>query len=150
MRKPRRNGHGRQSSRSPWALKHRTASHAKVTWCRRWCGRRQQHPEAWLDLLEQAGVPAGPINTILQMHDDPQALAREMVLTQSHPDAGPVRTLGLPVKFSQTPGGPKQPASRYAEHTRSILHDVGYTDEEISTLIQSGVTVANEQPPEKP
>jgi crotonobetainyl-CoA:carnitine CoA-transferase CaiB-like acyl-CoA transferase len=106
--------------------------------------------EAWLDLLEQAGVPAGPINTILQMHDDPQALAREMVLTQSHPDAGPVRTLGLPVKFSQTPGGPKQPASRYAEHTRSILHDVGYTDEEISTLIQSGVTVANEQPPEKP
>jgi hypothetical protein len=30
------------------------------------------------------------------------------------------------------------------------LHDVGYTDEEISTLIQSGVTVANEQPPEKP
>ena len=106
--------------------------------------------EAGLDLLEQAGVPAGPINTILQMHDDPQALAREMVLTQSHPDAGPVRTLGLPVKFSQTPGGPKQPASRYAEHTRSILHDVGYTDEEISTLIQSGVTVANEQPPEKP
>jgi len=104
--------------------------------------------EAWLDLLEQAGVPAGPINTIVQMHDDPQALAREMVVTQSHPDAGPVKTLGLPVKFSQTPGGPKQPASRYGEHTRSILRDVGYTDEEISTFIRSGVTVADEQSPE--
>jgi len=99
--------------------------------------------------LEQAGVPAGPINTIVQMHDDPQAVAREMVVTQSHPDAGSVKTLGLPVKFSHTPGGPKQPASRYGEHTRPILRDVGYTDEEISTFIQSGVTVADEQPSER-
>ena len=99
-------------------------------------------------MLEQAGVPAGPINTVVQMHDDPQALAREMVVTQSHPDAGPVKTLGLPVKFSQTPGGPKQPASRYGEHTRSILRDVGYTDEEINTFIRSGVTVADELPSE--
>jgi crotonobetainyl-CoA:carnitine CoA-transferase CaiB-like acyl-CoA transferase len=105
--------------------------------------------KAWLDLLEQAGVPAGPINTIVQMHDDPQAVAREMVVTQSHPDAGSVKTLGLPVKFSHTPGGPKQPASRYGEHTRPILRDVGYTDEEISTFIQSGVTVADEQPSER-
>jgi crotonobetainyl-CoA:carnitine CoA-transferase CaiB-like acyl-CoA transferase len=103
---------------------------------------------AWLDLFEQAGVPAGPINTIVQMHDDPQALAREMVVTQSHPDAGAVKTLGLPVKFSRTPGGPKQPASRYGQHTRSILRGVGYTDEEISTFIQGGVTVADEQPSE--
>ena len=82
------------------------------------------------------------------MHDDPQALAREMVVTQSPPDAGPVKTLGMPVKFSHTPGGPKQPASRYGENTRSILRDVGYTDEEISTFIRSGVTVADEQSPE--
>ena len=100
--------------------------------------------EAWLALFEQAGVPAGPINSIVQMHEDPQALARNMVVTQTHPDAGPVKTLGLPVKFSQTPGGPKQPASRYGEHTQPILREVGYTDEEIRELIRSGVTVAGD------
>ena len=51
--------------------------------------------DAWLTLFENAGVPAGPINSIPQMHADPQVLAREMVVTQTHAEAGPVKTAGL-------------------------------------------------------
>jgi len=98
---------------------------------------------SWLTLFESAGVPAGPINSIPQMHADPQVLAREMVVTQPHPQAGPVKTLGLPVKFSKSPGGPRHPASLYGQHTREILHEAGYDDTEIDTFVSQQVTVAS-------
>ncbi len=99
--------------------------------------------DAWLTLFENAGVPAGPINSIPQMHADPQVLAREMVVTQTHAEAGPVKTLGLPVKFSNTPGGPRHPASLYGQHTREILYEAGYDDSEIDAFISQQVTVAS-------
>src|SRR3546814_14611388 len=66
--------------------------------------------DAWLAILEEGGFPAGPVLSIAEMHTDPQALAREMIVTTNHPVAGRVDTLGLPVKFSATPGGIAQPA----------------------------------------
>src|SRR6056297_72417 len=57
----------------------------------------------WLDRMEQAGLPAGPVLDILEMQADPQALARDMIVELDHPSAGPVKTLGHPVKFSETP-----------------------------------------------
>jgi crotonobetainyl-CoA:carnitine CoA-transferase CaiB-like acyl-CoA transferase len=94
----------------------------------------------WIAELEAAGMPSGPINTIPQMHADPQALAREMVVTQQHPVAGEVKTLGLPVKFSRTPGGPKRPATVYGQYTREILTDAGFSDAEIDGFIAAGAT----------
>ena len=95
--------------------------------------------EAWLDALEAAGVPAGPLNTIPAMHQDEQALARDMIVDLHHPIAGDVKTLGLPVKFSKTPGGPKSPAALYGEHTRALLREHGYNDGEIDRLAADGV-----------
>ena len=85
-------------------------------------------------------MPSGPINTIPEMHRDPQAIAREMVVTQQHPVAGEVQTLGLPVKFSATPGGPKKPSTVYGQYTRTILGDAGYSDTEIDGFIAAGAT----------
>ena len=54
----------------------------------------------WLRRLEEAGVPAGPVLEVGEMHRDPQALAREMIVQTEHPTAGSVKAIGLPIKFS--------------------------------------------------
>ncbi len=94
----------------------------------------------WIAELEAAGMPSGPINTIPQMHADPQALARDMVVTQNHPVAGKVKTLGLPVKFSRTPGGPKLPSTVYGQYTREILGQAGFSNAEIDGFVAAGAT----------
>ena len=65
-----------------------------------------------------------------------------MVVNQTHAEAGPVKTLGLPVKFSKTPGGPRPPASVYGQNTREILPEAGYDDSEIDAFVSQQVTVA--------
>ncbi len=89
----------------------------------------------WLRLLEQGRVPAGPILNVGEMHRDPQAQAREMIVEKVHPTAGPVKTLGLPVKFSHTPGGIRFPAPRLGQHTEQVLKEIGYGQEEIARII---------------
>ena len=93
----------------------------------------------WLARLEAGGVPAGPVLDVNAMHRDPQALAREMVVEVEHPRAGRMKTLGLPVKFSQTPGRVHGPAPLLGEQSRAILSEAGYTDPEIQGLIDRGV-----------
>ena len=96
----------------------------------------------WLSRLEAAGVPAGPVLDVAEMHRDPQTLAREMVTKAPHTKLGPVKTLGAPVKFSATPGGVTRGAPLLGEHTREVLVEYGYGDEEIDTLICDGVVIA--------
>ncbi len=89
----------------------------------------------WLALLERAGVPAGPVLSIREMHAHPQTIAREMVPEVEHPVAGKVQTIGLPVKFSATPGKVASPAPLFGQHTREVLAELGYSSEEIEKLI---------------
>jgi crotonobetainyl-CoA:carnitine CoA-transferase CaiB-like acyl-CoA transferase len=102
----------------------------------------------WLAILEQGGFPAGPVLSIGEMHEDPQALAREMIVETDHPKAGRVKTLGLPVKFSATPGGVQGPAPLLGQHSRAILAEVGYDEQQIEQLVARGVTLAADQPAE--
>lgn len=97
--------------------------------------------EDWLARMEAAGLPAGPVMTISQMHQDPQALARDMIVETEHPVAGPVKAIGLPVKFSETPGGVNRPAPTLGQHGREILSDCGFPSERIDTLVQQGALV---------
>jgi crotonobetainyl-CoA:carnitine CoA-transferase CaiB-like acyl-CoA transferase len=92
----------------------------------------------WLAVLERAGVPAGPVLTIAEMHDHPQTRARDMVVTVEHGKAGPVDTLGLPIKFSRTPGGVRRGAPTFGQDSRAILAELGYGDEEIERLAGAG------------
>jgi len=101
--------------------------------------------EAWLTALEAAGVPAGPVRTISEMHADPHTIAREMVPTISHPVAGAVQTIGLPVKFSATPGGVHRPAPLLGQHTREVLTEAGYSADDIDHFIAAGAAIAIEE-----
>jgi formyl-CoA transferase/CoA:oxalate CoA-transferase len=78
----------------------------------------------WLDRLEAAGIPAGPIHTVAEALAHPQVLARGMVTTIDHPTAGPIRLPGVPVRLSDTPGAVRTPPPRLGEHTRAILGSI--------------------------
>ena len=92
----------------------------------------------WLERFDQGGVPAGPILDVTEMHRDPQAMTRQMIVTQAHPTAGQVKTIGLPVKFSQTPGGIHRSAPTLGQHTVEILEETGYSSAEIDRVLESG------------
>ena len=100
----------------------------------------------WLECLEAGGVPAGPILDVAEMHRDPQAVAREMVLRLDHPVAGNVGALGLPVKFSGTPGGVRRPAPLLGQHTREVLAETGYGEAEIDRMLARGDAVEARSP----
>ncbi len=78
----------------------------------------------WLAVMEAGGLPAGPVLDVAEMHADPQTRARGMVVSLDHPSVGRVETLGLPVKFSATPGRVGRPAPRLGEHTAEVLAEL--------------------------
>ena len=95
----------------------------------------------WLELLEEAGVVAGPIYDMQQVYADPQVKARDMVVDLEDEALGVLRHIGVPVKLSETPGGVRNRAPALGEHSREILKGAGYAASEIETLIQSGMVV---------
>ncbi len=99
---------------------------------------RTRRSADWLAALEAAGVPAGPINRISEMLADPQVLARQMVVELDHPHAGRVPALGLPIKFSDTPGSVRRAAPLLGQHTREVLGSLGYSEPEIQALERAG------------
>ena len=99
---------------------------------------RRRNSADWLARLEASGVPAGPVLDINQMHRDPQAIARDMIVETEHPTAGPVKALGLPVKFSDSPGGGLRPAPLYGQHTREVLLEHGFAAADIDALAAAG------------
>jgi formyl-CoA transferase len=92
----------------------------------------------WLEQLEQAGVPCGPILDYEDALTTPQAIAREMTHDVDHPTLGRLRTLGTPIKMSATPLNPRRRGPLLGEHTDAVLLDAGYSDREIEQLRYSG------------
>ena len=94
----------------------------------------------WIDCLRAAGIPCARINTVAQALSDPQTAARDMVVAMDHPDYGEFRTLGCPVKLSDTPARYHLPPPRLGEHGDSVLREaLGLTEEQIGVLRARGV-----------
>lgn len=95
--------------------------------------------QSWLTELAAHGVPCAPVNTVAQALDDPQAVARQSIVTTQHPRFGSVRSVAAAVR-----AGPPRTDHRRApfqgEHTRAVLAEVcGYSSAEIDRLLESGV-----------
>ena len=93
----------------------------------------------WVERLLGAGVPAGPIYRMNEVMEDPQVHHREMVVEVEHPRAGRIRVNGVPVKFSETPGGVVTPPPMLGEHTEAVLRELGCEAGEIAALGRDGV-----------
>jgi crotonobetainyl-CoA:carnitine CoA-transferase CaiB-like acyl-CoA transferase len=94
----------------------------------------QRTTAQWCDLLEQAGVPAGPVMDVQEMHGDEHAVAREMIVETEHPVAGTVKGIGAPVKFHESATFTTRPAPMLGQHTREVLQELGFSDREIAAL----------------
>jgi crotonobetainyl-CoA:carnitine CoA-transferase CaiB-like acyl-CoA transferase len=99
---------------------------------------RKRSSAEWLDLLERAGIPAGPVLDVVQMHANEQTRARAMIVETEHAALGRVATIGAPVKFSASPAGIARGAPVYGQHTREVLREYGFADAEIDALAQAG------------
>lgn len=103
----------------------------------------------WLVDFDHAGVPAGPVHSVGEALSHPQTIAREMIVEQVHPQAGPTRTIGMPVKFSATPAQYNRSAPRLGEDSVKILGELGYSSADIEDMIADGVVGDVEQPAAK-
>ena len=95
--------------------------------------------DEWEEILNDNGIPCGPIYTMDQSLEHPQIRHREMVVEMPHPTMGSVRLLGLPVKFGETPVHIRRHPPLFAEHTDEILGELGLSDAELEQLRESGV-----------
>ena len=93
----------------------------------------------WLDLLEKAGVVAGPIYNMEQVYQDPQVKAREMQVDLEDPELGTLHNIGIPVKLSASPGRIRRRAPALGEHSVEILEEAGLSGEEVEELLRAGV-----------
>jgi len=96
--------------------------------------------DEWVEAFGAAGLPTGPINSVAHVFSDPQVLDRDMVQEIVHPTAGSIKLVGVPVKFSETPGEVASPPPLLGQHTEEVLGRLlGLTAAEVAGLRKEGV-----------
>ncbi len=99
---------------------------------------RQKSREEWLEVFSEVDVCFGPAYELEEVFEDPQVKARGMVTEVPHPKGGSGPGLGVPVKFSETPGRMRLPAPSLGQHTGEVLKELGHSDAEIERLRREG------------
>jgi crotonobetainyl-CoA:carnitine CoA-transferase CaiB-like acyl-CoA transferase len=97
----------------------------------------------WIEKLDAAGVPGGPVYTYDQTLADPQVLARRMVVDIDHPRIGPMKMLGLPLKSGGELTRIRTPAPVLGQHTREVLAELGYAEADAAGLIAANIVKAS-------
>jgi len=101
---------------------------------------RAKPRQYWIEKLTAAGVPCGSVRNLQELFDDPQLEAREMIARVEHATIGQLRTLGVNVKLSDTPGGVRTAPPTLGQHTDAVLReDAGLSADDVSTFRRNGV-----------
>ena len=93
----------------------------------------------WDTLLTKAKIPGGPVLSVPQALEHPQVQARASILTHQHPTAGQIRTVGTPVRFGEEEQEDISAPPLLGQHTSEILEEIGYSEEDLSHLLNEGV-----------
>jgi crotonobetainyl-CoA:carnitine CoA-transferase CaiB-like acyl-CoA transferase len=94
----------------------------------------------WIARLQAAGIPASPVRNFRDVVEHPQSAVRGMFPELDHPTAGRHRVTGTPVKLSETPGSPGDPAPALGQHTRQVLKELlGLDDPALESLAQRAI-----------
>lgn len=93
----------------------------------------------WLRLLDEGGVPAGPLRFTEELLDDPQVIENEFMTSVDHPLMGPVRMAGPMIQMSATPLAARGASPTLGEHTDEVLAELGYTPAAIAAMHASGL-----------
>ncbi|NQW17329.1 MAG: CoA transferase [Chloroflexi bacterium] len=99
---------------------------------------RGKSSEAWLRIFDEAGVPAGPLLYVEEMIDHEQARATGMIIEQDHAIGGKVQAAGPLSRWSETPTKAVRNSPGRGEHTREILQEAGFSEDEIQQFHDSG------------
>lgn len=101
---------------------------------------RERPTDTWMDVLvDDAGVPAGPVYEVEEALDNEQIEARDVVTEIEDPDRGTIPVIEHPVTFRNAESGFESPPPRLGEHTRTVLREIGYDEETIAELDAKGV-----------
>jgi formyl-CoA transferase len=99
-----------------------------------------RNSDEWLSEFKKVGIPSGRVNTMDKVFSHPQIKPRNMVVEVKHPTADKIKLVGIPVKYSETPGSIRLPPPLLGQHTQEILSDLlGYSKKEIEAFRQEGV-----------
>jgi len=93
----------------------------------------------WMDEFARAGIPNGPVNSVAEALASPHAAARGMVVEVEHPTIGAFRSLGLPIRLTETPARIHRPPPLLGEHTDEVLAELGYDEGAVAALHADGV-----------
>ena len=95
--------------------------------------------EEWLRIMDEHGVPAGPVRFTEELLEDEQALQNNYIASVDHPFMGPVRMAGTMIQMSETPLSVQGPSPTLSQHTDEVLRELGYDDARIAALHGRGV-----------
>jgi crotonobetainyl-CoA:carnitine CoA-transferase CaiB-like acyl-CoA transferase len=93
----------------------------------------------WINMLNEAGCPSGPINSMDGVFADPQVKHLNMAVEVDHPRLGKFDVVNQAIKMSRTPSAVRTATPEQGEHTDSVLAELGYGDSAIASLHESGV-----------
>jgi crotonobetainyl-CoA:carnitine CoA-transferase CaiB-like acyl-CoA transferase len=94
--------------------------------------------DEWISALERADIPVQRMNGIADIVADPHLAATGYFRTVEHPTEGTLRSMAVPSEWSVSPPQYRRHAPRLGEHTREVLGEAGFSEEEIDSLVQSG------------
>jgi len=100
---------------------------------------REKSSAEWFQILEERGIPTGPVRFVEELFDDAQIRANGLVSQSKHRDAGTVTMIGPTAKFRGTPAEPALPSPALGEHTAEIMLELGYTNKDYEAWKESGI-----------